>query len=144
MDAANNNASAGGVVVGKDKKIVLVFQHGNSWSLPKGHIEDGETLLQAARREIYEEAGLEQLQLVKELGSFERYSIGPGGAGENRDWSSRRRTFFLFTTDEETLESHTREVTEARWVTLDEALSLLTHPKDREFLQTIRTEVEAL
>ena len=34
------------------------------------------------------------------------------------------------------------EITAARFVTVDEALKLLSHPKDREFLQSIRSKIE--
>ena len=47
--------SAGGVVKNKEGKILVVSQRGTSWSLPKGHIEQGEDALQASRREIQEE-----------------------------------------------------------------------------------------
>ena len=53
--------SAGGVIENTEGKIVVVSQRGTSWSLPKGHIEDGEDILAAAKREIYEETGITEL-----------------------------------------------------------------------------------
>ncbi len=35
-----------------------------------------------------------------------------------------------------------KEVTEARFVTIDEALTMLTHPKDAEFLRSVRSKIE--
>jgi putative (di)nucleoside polyphosphate hydrolase len=136
--------SAGGVILGPDRRIALVLQHGNSWSLPKGGVEAGEDLMQAARREIAEETGIEELQYLKDLGSLERYSIGRDGVGENMEWGKTKRTFFLFRTGETAFHSHDPhgEITEARWVTLDEALKLLTHPKDKEFLASVRDTIE--
>ncbi len=40
------------------------------WSLPKGHVEEGETYEQAAVREVFEETGIEA-EMVAPLGSVE-------------------------------------------------------------------------
>jgi bis(5'-nucleosidyl)-tetraphosphatase len=135
--------SAGGIIVGKGGKIVLVCQHGDSWSFPKGQINEGESLLNAARREIAEETGIKDLILLQELGSYERYSIGKDGIGEEKSWGSRKRTFFLFVTAQSDFApTDVGEVTQARFVTIDEALALLTHPKDAEFLKSVRSKIE--
>jgi 8-oxo-dGTP diphosphatase len=135
--------SAGGIVVGQGGKIVLVEQNSNSWSFPKGGVEEGESLLEAATREIEEETGIKNLEYKGELGSYERYSIGKDGIGETTEFGKRKRTFFLFITNETRLAPQDGEVTEARWVTVDEALAMLTHPKDKEFLRNVRDNIEA-
>jgi 8-oxo-dGTP pyrophosphatase MutT (NUDIX family) len=150
MDQNNKNssasrASAGGIVLNSEGKIVLVRQHQNSWSFPKGGLEPGESELEAARREIFEEAGLKDIELLQKdvLGSYERYSIGIDGVSEQKEWGLRKRTFFLFKTRDDTLNwGHDDEVTDARWVSIDEALQLLTHPKDKTFLQSVREKIE--
>jgi 8-oxo-dGTP pyrophosphatase MutT (NUDIX family) len=135
-------ASAGGIVVGKDGRMVLVEQGGNSWSFPKGGIDAGETALAAATREIHEECGITDLTLLAELGSYERYSIARDGISEDIENGLRPRTIFLFSTPQSELSADGIEITEARWVTLDEALQLLTHPKDKEFLASVRSIIE--
>lgn len=136
--------AAGGIVVGKDGRIVLVWQNANSWSFPKGGVDEGETPLEAAWREIKEETGLgaPELAFVKELGAYKRYPIGRDGTGENKDNPPGVRTLFLFKTGQSELKPQEPDVTEARWVTFDEALTLLTHPKDARFLASVRNEVE--
>ena len=62
--------TAGGIVLNTDGLVLVVSQNGNSWSLPKGHIDEDEDKLQAARREIYEESGISELELIKELSSY--------------------------------------------------------------------------
>lgn len=124
--------TAGGVVLNKRGEVAAVNQHGNSWSFPKGKIEQGEDALTAAKREIYEETGIRNLRLIKELGSYERYSIGQGGIGEDKTWFGKR-TLFLFETDEERLQPIDPENPEARWVKKEDVAGLLTHPKDKEF-----------
>ena len=55
---------AGGIVINPLRGVVLVNQNNNSWSLPKGHVETGETTLEAAIREIKEETGIPSDALV--------------------------------------------------------------------------------
>jgi len=89
--------TAGGVVI-SSKGMVLVFdQRGTSWSLPKGHVETGEDPLQAARREIMEESGVEDLRLVGILGAYGRYKIAKNGGDDPSEW--KVMVFFLFKTE---------------------------------------------
>ena len=66
--------TAGGIVFRRDEKgaveILLIQDAKDRWTIPKGHIEEGETAQQAARREIGEEAGLHQVDLLGWLGKI--------------------------------------------------------------------------
>lgn len=135
--------SAGGIVVGLDGRVVVVHQWGATWSFPKGGVEHGESHLDAARREIWEETGISDLELHAELGSYERYSMGRDH-GELVHVGMRKRTFYLFSTRATDLVPQEHEVTDARFVTLDQAMELLTHHKDKEFLSHVRAAVEDL
>lgn len=132
--------SAGGVVLNSEGKLLVVSQRGDSWSLPKGHVDEGETVLAAAIREIHEESGVEELQYIGELGTYERYRIGEGGVGEDRN-ELKSITMFLFRTSQTDLHPLDPDNPEARWVTMEEALQLLTHPKDKEFLEKVRSDL---
>jgi ADP-ribose pyrophosphatase YjhB (NUDIX family) len=123
--------SAGGVVTNEEGKVLVVNQHGTSWSLPKGHIDPGENALAAAKREIYEESGIRDLEFVRELGSYERHKIGVNG-GDDRS-ELKVITMFLFRTSEKSLKPVDSENPEARWVEKSKVGLLLTHEKDKEF-----------
>ena len=56
---------AGGIIINQFNKIAIVNQNYDSWSLPKGHIDKGETAIDAAIREIYEETGIINPALIK-------------------------------------------------------------------------------
>ncbi|HEX8286206.1 MAG TPA: NUDIX domain-containing protein [Pyrinomonadaceae bacterium] len=131
--------SAGGVVLDAEGRVLLVSQHGTSWSLPKGHVEEGESLLEAARREIYEESGVGELELLRSLGSYTRHRLGPEG-GED---ASELKTIhlFLFRTSATELKPVDPDNPEAVWVERARVSELLTHPKDREFFESIITSI---
>jgi ADP-ribose pyrophosphatase YjhB (NUDIX family) len=127
--------SAGGVVTNDEGKVLVVSQRGTSWSLPKGHIDPGESALAAAEREIYEESGIRDLKLIRELGTYERYKIGADG-GEDRS-ELKTITMFLFRTSEKVLRPMDPDNPEARWVERTKVAPLLTHEKDKQFFQGV-------
>lgn len=64
--------TAGGVVFRRDKnnqvEILLAQDAKDRWTIPKGHIEPGETPRQTAEREIQEETGLKEMDILNHLG----------------------------------------------------------------------------
>ncbi len=84
--------AAGGVVV-VDGKFVSIVRHGIP-DLPKGHIEKGESPEQAALREVEEETGIGQLQIVKALPSTWHCYL------EREQWTLKRTYWYLMSTTE--------------------------------------------
>ena len=132
--------SAGGVVVGPDGRIVIVNQNNDSWSLPKGHLDPGESAELAAKREIYEEAGIAQLELIKELGTYIRPQIGKGGHGDHPT-RMKKITLFLFTTNQKALRPIDPANPKAKWVEVDEVTGYLTHRLDIKFFESIIPDI---
>lgn len=137
MEATHITESAGGVVLNTLNEVAVVSQRGDSWSLPKGHIDPGETPQGAAEREVREETGITQLVFVRELGSYERYRIGKNGVGED-EGELKRIHMFLFRTNQQTLAPEDPMNPEARWVPIDAVAKLLTHPKDKAFFESVK------
>jgi 8-oxo-dGTP pyrophosphatase MutT (NUDIX family) len=135
MTEMRKTRSAGGVVINDEGEVLVVSQRGRSWSLPKGHIDPGEDALAAAKREIYEESGIRDLELIRELGTYERHKISWDGAD---DRSERKAiTMFLFRTSETVLKPVDPDNPEARWVEKSKVAPLLTHEKDKEFFRRV-------
>lgn len=127
--------SAGGVVVNKDGQIVIVNQKHKSWSLPKGHVEENEDILNAAKREVHEETGIAELTLIQQFEPYSRYAMDH----ENGDNKEELKTmhFFLFTTTEQTLSPQDADNPEAIWVEKGEVEAYLTHPEDKKFFREV-------
>jgi ADP-ribose pyrophosphatase YjhB (NUDIX family) len=127
-------ASAGGVVLRDDGEEIVValiteLDHPH-YVLPKGHVELGESLEAAARREVGEEAGLHDLRLVRPLGSRQRQNF------ERTKWKTIH--YFLYTTDEidfDPIEGDKHP--DAGWFRLD-ALPKLFWPDQRALLESVR------
>ena len=66
--------TSGGIIFRRDKndgvEILLIQDGKDRWTIPKGHIEEGETAEQATRREIGEEAGLMDIDILGWLGKI--------------------------------------------------------------------------
>ncbi|MCX6729589.1 MAG: NUDIX domain-containing protein [Candidatus Saccharibacteria bacterium] len=66
--------TAGGVVFRRDKnkevEILLIQDAKDRWTIPKGHIEEGESSKETAEREIMEETGLQKMDVLNWLGKI--------------------------------------------------------------------------
>lgn len=127
--------SAGGVVLNAAGLLLVVNQRGNSWSLPKGHIDPGEDALTAAKREIAEESGVTELELIRSLGTYERPRINLSGGDDVTELKTMH--FFLFRTRQQELRPMDPDNPEARWVVPADVPDLLTHPRDKDFVRSV-------
>jgi 8-oxo-dGTP pyrophosphatase MutT (NUDIX family) len=97
------------------------------WSLPKGHIELGETPEQAAIREVAEETGI-QSEIARELGVIDFWFM----AGGKRIHKTVHH--FLFREVGGTLAPQISEVDDVGWFPLNEIISLLAYPDEKKLI----------
>jgi mutator protein MutT len=130
--ARRTEVSAGGVVVRDDHVMVIVptrraADGSRVLGLPKGHLDAGETPVQAAKREVREETGV-TAEPVEELGKV-RYRYRRGGREIPKEVS-----FFLFDYRSGDPGDHDDEVEEARWMPMSEAVGELSYEGEREMV----------
>src|SRR5438477_4621329 len=70
-----HETTAGGVIFRRNKttnqvEILLIQDAKDRWTIPKGHIEEGEVAKETAEREVGEETGLEQVKVLNWLGKI--------------------------------------------------------------------------
>jgi 8-oxo-dGTP pyrophosphatase MutT (NUDIX family) len=97
------------------------------WSLPKGHIEEGETPEQAAIREVAEETGI-QSEIARELGVIDFWFM----AGGNRIHKTVHHYLFREVGGE--LAPQITEVDDVGWFPLNEIIDLLAYPDEKKLI----------
>ncbi|MEO8823945.1 MAG: NUDIX domain-containing protein [Ginsengibacter sp.] len=58
--------AGGGLVKNKRSEILMIFRRGK-WDLPKGKLDEGESIVECAKREVEEETGLHHLKVISPL-----------------------------------------------------------------------------
>jgi 8-oxo-dGTP pyrophosphatase MutT (NUDIX family) len=127
--------AAGGVLFreegGRRLYLLLRHQQGGHWGFAKGRIELGESVFDAAMREIREETGIEPGEWVDGASVVSRYPMQRDGRV-----LLKTVTYFAARVRGESV-ALSREHTDARWVTVEEALRVLTHAESRRVLLSV-------
>ena len=128
--------SAGGLVVDLAGDVPLGALIGRTdrqgrllWSLPKGHIEAGETAEQAAVREVEEETGIAG-EILAELGTIDFWFVADGRRVH------KTVHHFLLRAIGGALSDADIEVDEVAWVPLPEIGGQLAYPDERGLVDT--------
>ncbi len=111
--------AAGGLVLNPAGAALFIFRR-QTWDLPKGKIEEGESPQVAAIREVQEETGLTQLQLLDLLGeTYHTYREKDGKRILKRTYWYRMHTDQLALAPQVS-----EEIEQAVWRQLDEVLAI--------------------
>lgn len=125
-DARGVVEGAGGVVLDPHGAVLLIRHRGGTWVFPKGHLDPGETHLQAAVREVEEEAGVRARCLEPERTYTTSYT--------NRRGERRRITWFVLHTDATTPVMREEIHPEGAFFPPEEARRRLSFAEDRALL----------
>ena len=131
-----DEVSAGGLVVDASGKLGLLIGRRDLkdttgkiilWSLPKGHIEEGETPEEAALREVQEETGIVSV-IEKSLGVIDFWFM----AGGKRIHKTVHH--YLFRENGGVLAAQESEVDEVAWFPLAEIVERLAYPDEKKLI----------
>jgi 8-oxo-dGTP diphosphatase len=135
QDEPKEKLAAGGVVIDSrtsPRRVLVVHRPSyDDWSFPKGGVKAGETLEQAALREVTEETGLE-CRILKKV-AITRYNY------RSRKGNPRPKAvhYFLMEAEGGDITTDGVEVDRACWLDLDEARRRLSYDHDRRLLDSL-------
>ena len=131
--------SAGFVIYKKEKEKIkfLLLKYPSEererdyWGLPKGHIEKGESVREAALRELYEETGIkeEEIKIHPEFRETNKYYFKHKG-----ETIFKIVIYFLASTKKETI-TVSHEHSGFKWADFDQAMKLMPFKNTREIVK---------
>jgi 8-oxo-dGTP pyrophosphatase MutT (NUDIX family) len=134
--------TAGGVVLNAAGQVLALERHVeregrpvHEIRLPKGHIDPGETPEQAAMREVCEESGYCQVEIIADLGTAQSAWDLKGKHHE------REERYFLMRLTADTRQAQSfgpgseEALFEVRWMALAQAAESMTYESEREFVR---------
>jgi len=120
---------------GKEILTVIVKHKQGHWGLPKGTPDPGEGPLKTALRELKEETGIEEVELVKDISFKERYHFSQAG----RNFSKEVIYYLGWVKDRPKEAVPFDDIVEIKWLPLPAARKSLTYPEAREILRQIES-----
>ena len=106
------------------------------WEFPKGGVDAGETVAEAALRELEEETGIgrDAIRMVDEFLYKEEYRF-TSGKGESRVLIRKEVTYFLAESLSTDVKLSAHEASQFAWLPLDDAIRKLKYKARREMLR---------
>ncbi|MBI5237302.1 MAG: NUDIX hydrolase [Deltaproteobacteria bacterium] len=137
--------SAGGVIfrlMDKSPEVALIsVKGGKVWGLPKGAIDQGESMARTAHREVREETGLDG-KILEKIGHIEYFFSYKEGEELRRVF--KLVYFFLMEYTAGDVSGHDDEVVDCRWFPIDEAIKTLKYEDEKGILKQAKKMLKSL
>lgn len=132
--------SAGGVLLNSEGEVYLIHKlDRDEWLLPKGGVEDGEDVAETALREVQEETGYQDIELVStDPISTEHYQFKHPTTGEEFDKTVYYFKMALRSEDQTATPEMRAEGLEGEWFGLEEAVEKISYFDLKKILRNVQ------
>ena len=121
-----------GAIIVKDGKVLVIHQTNNVWCFPKGHVENDETEVETALREVKEETNLD----IK-IDASKRYSI----TYLVKDDILKEAVYFMAKpVGNIDIIKQDKEISEAYFESVDKVIDVLSHDNLKEMWKQVIKE----
>tara|TARA_Y100000992_G_C21090901_1_gene407924 strand:- start:184 stop:660 length:477 start_codon:yes stop_codon:yes gene_type:complete len=140
------------VVLNKNNKIFVAKRIDNPkdfWQMPQGGVDQNESYLDAAHRELYEETNIKEIELIKEVEEFTTYELPDHLLGiiwKGKFKGQKQKWFIMrFVGNEDEIDINTKkpEFLDWKWIDVNEITKKVVDFK-YEVYKKVKSEVEKL
>ena len=137
-----------GMMVFNDKKQIFVgkrIDNQEAWQMPQGGIDKGENVEVAAKRELYEETGIQSIRIIKKSDKEYIYDLPDHLLGKiwKGKYKGQKQTWYLMKflgpDSEININQKHPEFNEWKWVSIDELPNLIVNFK-KDLYQAVIAE----
>jgi len=113
-------------------KYLIVKHRKGHWSFTKGHSEKGESAIRTAKRELHEEAGIDEIEfLLKKILLTEKYRF----TTKNKNNVRKVVDYFIAESKTKKVNIDNKEIMNFKWCTLKGAEKVLTFKQSKKILK---------
>lgn len=105
---------------------------GGHWEFAKGHVEPGETEEETVKREVFEETGINDLEIIPEFKQYIKYFFRE--YGDSKKWIFKLVAFFIAETKTENIKLSPEHIN-FLWLPYQEALKKITYKNSKELFK---------
>ncbi len=122
---------------GTNRFLLVQSKRTKEWAFPKGHPEGQETELQSALRELQEETGISEIELIPNISYTDKYNFA-------REGQRYEKTVKLFAgkVKDPKVTIQEKEILAYKWADLDESIKTISFERSREILRDLADKIK--
>ena len=125
--------SCGCIIINDKDEVLLVHHNKGHWDFPKGHVEEGETEVETAIREVKEETNID-VEVLEEYRYSTQYSP--------KEDVIKEVIYFLAKNISDNRKAQLEEVSEVKWFSMEDAIDKITFDSSRDILIQLKKDLE--
>ena len=136
----------GVIILNSDNKVFVGKRKDNpvdKWQMPQGGIDEGESYLEAMKRELFEETSITSIKILREIDGFFKYELPKNLVGiiwKGKFRGQKQKWFivkFIGNENEINLQTRNPEFIEWKWIAPDELPKIIVDFKKKMYIDLL-------